>query len=292
MMHVRSVATVLLASVLLCLTPLTGCGWMISRVTTGVADNLTTAVLAQNDAGLVRDGAPAYLIAIDGMIEGDPESQMLLLAGARLYSAYTSAFVDDEERARRLSARARDYGRRALCRVNRPLCEAAADPKQFDVFKAELAEANRKHVEALYGYGTAWATWIQANAGDWNAIADIPRVEAMMERVVDLDDEYDQGGAHLALGIAYTLRPASMGGKPDEARVHFERAIELSEGRNLMAKFLFASQYARLVFDRELHDQLLNDVLAADPEAPGYTLMNTMAKEQAQVLLDDADDYF
>lgn len=287
---VRSTAQALVVSLLL--SSLTGCSWVVGRMTRGVADNLTSAVLAQNDAELVRDGAPAYLIAIDGLIEGDPESEMLLLSGARLYSAYASAFVEDEERASRLTLRAKSYGNRALCTVNRPLCEVAAKPGNFDVFSAELAKTNRKQVDALYGYGTAWATWIQANSGDWNAIAEIPKVEAMMERVVELDDEYDEGGAHLALGIAYTLRPASMGGKPDAAKVHFERAIELSKGRNLMAKYLFARQYARLVFDRELHDRLLREVLEADPESPGYTLMNTMAQEQAQVLLDEAEEYF
>ena len=72
----------------------------------------------------------------------------------------------------------------------------------------------------------------------------------------------------------------------------FERAVELSGGRNLMAKVLFAEYYARLVFDRPLHDRLLEEVVAADPEEPGLTLSNTLAQEQARQLLDDADDYF
>src|SRR5213075_2396873 len=33
---------------------------------------------------------------------------------------------------------------------------------------------------------------------------------------------------HGYLGILDSLRPAALGGKPDEARAHFERAIELS----------------------------------------------------------------
>ena len=75
-------------------------------------------------------------------------------------------------------------------------------------------------------------------------------------------------------------RPA-VGGRPALGRTHFERAIELSGGRHLLAKVLFAEHYARLVFDRELHDQLLTEVLAADIEAEGLTLMNAIAREQA-----------
>jgi hypothetical protein len=59
-----------------------------------------------------------------------------------------------------------------------------------------------------------------------------------------------------------------------------------------MAKVLYARQYARLVFDRPLHDRLLNEVVAADPEAPGLTLGNTLAQEQALLLLASADEYF
>ena len=83
-----------------------------------------------------------------------------------------------------------------------------------------------------------------------------------------------------------------MGGKPEAGREHFERAIALSEGRNLLAKVLFAKQYARLVFDRELHDRLLAEVLAANPEETGFTLSNVLAQQQARTLLAESNDFF
>jgi isopentenyl diphosphate isomerase/L-lactate dehydrogenase-like FMN-dependent dehydrogenase len=83
-----------------------------------------------------------------------------------------------------------------------------------------------------------------------------------------------------------------MGGRPDVGRAHFERAVALSEGRNLLAKVMFAESYARLVFDRDLHDTLLGEVLSAPVQAPGLTLMNTVAKGRARELLESADDYF
>ena len=66
----------------------------------------------------------------------------------------------------------------------------------------------------------------------------------------------------------------------------------MSEGRNLLAKVMFADSYARLVFDRELHDQLLNEVVSSDPNEAGLTLMNSFAQQQAQELLESADEYF
>jgi len=285
-MIARLVTTCILASSL----PLFGCQSLASRATTGMAENISAAVLDQEDVLIARDGGPAYLIAIDGLILGDPENTTLLLAGARLYSAYASAFVATPGRAKRLTLRAKTYGERALCIQRPPLCDPAA--LSFERFEKRLALTRTKDVETLYGLGSAWASWVQANSGDWNAIAEIPRVQAIMERVVQLQPGYESGGAHLYLGVLYTLRPESMGGMPELGRQHFESAIEFSHGRNLTVKLLFARQYARLVFDRPLHDRLLNEVVQSDPKAPGFTLSNVLAQEEAHELLADADEYF
>jgi hypothetical protein len=263
---------------------------MASRATTGMAENISAAVLDQEDVLIVRDGGPAYLIAIDGLIQGDPDNPTLLLAGARLYAAYASAFVADPERAERLTLHAKTFGERALCIQRHSLCNVTTIP--FELFERNLARTKSKDIEALYGLGSAWASWVQANSGDWNAIADIPRVQAIMERVVTLQSDYESGSAHLYLGVLYTLRPASMGGRPELGRRHFESAIQYSQGRNLTAKLLFARQYARLVFDRPLHDRLLNQVVQAEPAAKGFTLSNVLAQEEARELLADADEYF
>ncbi len=267
-----------------------GCAALIRPATSRFAGDLSTAILDQNDPDIVRDGAPAYLLAIDGLVEGDPDDAELLLMGARLYGVYASAFVEDETRQRRLWDRALGYGRRALCRDRESVCEAADRP--YDEFVASLGETQPRDVPSLYGFGAAWAGWVQAHADDWGAVAEIPKIEALMQRVLELAEPYQDGGAHLYLGVLLTQRPATLGGKPEQARQHFERAVELSQGQNLMAKVLYARQYARLVFDRPLHDRLLLEVVAADPEAPGLTLSNTLAQEQARVLLADADDYF
>ena len=269
--------------------PLAGCQFMATRATTNLAENVSAAVLNQDDVLIVRDGGPAYLIAIDGLIEGDPESQTLLLAGARLYAAYAAAFVAEPARAKRLTGRAKHYGERAVCLGRASLCDPANI--SFEDFEGHLAETQPKDVEALYGLGSAWASWVQASSSDWNAIADLPKVQALMERVVALRPDHESGGAQLYLAVLYTLRPESMGGNPELGRRHFESAINLSRGRNLAAKVLFARQYARLLFDRELHDRLLNDVINADPKATGFTLSNVLAQEEAHGLLADADEY-
>lgn len=275
----------LLAACLLC-----ACANIVRRATNQFADNLTAAILDQDDIGTVRDGVPAYLLLIDGIIDGDPENAGALLAGAKLYGAYAGGFVEDPPRAQHLAERAYGYARRGLCLREKSLCAQLDAP--FDAFAAALDKASAKDVDALYGFGAAWAGRIQMNSGDWNAIADLPKLQALLSWVTRIDPQHDSGGAYLYLGVINSIRPASLGGKPEEGKAYFDKALELSAGRNQMVRVLYAQFYARLVFDQALHDKLLNDVLAADPVAPRLTLINVLAKRRAQVLLASGKDYF
>ncbi|MEA3291390.1 MAG: TRAP transporter TatT component family protein, partial [Pseudomonadota bacterium] len=244
----------------------------------------------QDDLATVRAGAPAYLIMVDSFLQGAPQDVDLLISGSKLYGAYGSAFVTDPARAARLSEKSLSYARSAFCNQRNDLCEI--EKLRFPEFEQQLRKAKPADLAALYAWGAAWGGWIQVRRDDWNAIAEIPKIDAIMGRVVELDDGFDQGGAHLYLGVLNSLLPPTAGGKPELAKAHFERAIELSGNRNLMVKTLYAESYARLVFERELHDRLLSEVLASPVQAPGLTLVNTLAQEKARELLAGSADFF
>jgi len=263
---------------------------MMTSATGKLADSLSEGILNQDDPKIVADGAPAYLLLIDGMIQDNPNSVPLLSSGARLYGAYASVFVKDHQRSLKMSEKALTYSVRALCEKLKTVC--AERNKPYEEYLKSLDSVGRGDINLVYNFAVNWAGWIQARSDDWNAIGDLPKVRASLERVVKLDPDYDHGNAQLYLGVMGTLLPPAMGGKPEKAKVYFENAIRISNGKNLMAKVLFAKQYARLVFNKDLHDKLLKEVLAAKTEAPGFTLMNTLAKEQARDLLASSKDYF
>jgi len=271
--------------VVLCFA-IAGCA---SMATQRMAGNLNRAILNHNDPATVKAGAPAYMLMLDGFIQGSPDDQQLLIAGAQLYGTYAGVFVEDEVRARRLADTALGYARRAICLRRTALCAAQLKHDQFVVL---INSFNKQDVKLVYAYASAWAGWILANSSDWKAIAELPKVELMMQRVVELDETFALGRAHLYLGVIHTRLPAAMGGKPEAGRAHFERAIALSDGRNLIAKVELARRYARMMFDRPLHDAVLREVLQAEAKAAGLTLSNTLAKQQAKELLATADDYF
>lgn len=276
--------------ILLCALVLSGCSFFLSSATVNMAENLSYAILNNNDLATVEIGAPAYLLMIDSQLHADPENEVLLRSAATIYTAYTDVFVKDKDRAKKLTNKALDYALRSICVRRSNTCSFRQS--SFQEFKNVMPTLNVKDVPVLFALGSAWAAWIQAHREDWNAIAEISRVEVLMQRVVELDEFYQNGAAHLYLGVLATFLPAPMGGKPDVGRQHFERVLEISNNKNLMAKVIYARQYARLVFDRGLHDRLLTEVLKAEPDVPGYALGNTLAQQRARELLDNADEYF
>jgi len=274
-------------------TALSGCATIVQKASDEFATNLGNAVLNSDDPTTVGDGLPAYLLLLDSLIAGqkpdDKSGASTLLAAAKLNGAYAGNFTgDDKERAQRLSKKSFDYARRAACLQDAALC--AAMDKDGDGFAAVVnADGN---TDLMYGLASSWCGYLQTHSEDWGAIADLPKVEALLNRVVALDPNHDQGQAYMYLGVINSLRPEAVGGKPELGRTYFEKAVEISGGKNLYAKTLEAEFYARLVFNQELHDKLLNEVLAADPSAPGFTLINTLAKQRAKNLLESGKDYF
>jgi hypothetical protein len=262
----------------------------MSSATNGLAENLSTAIQNQDDPELVRAGAPSYLLLLDSFVEGSPEDPKILSAGATLYATYGAVFADDEVRASRLTRRARRYALRAMCETYEPAC--GWPDANYEEFVATLDGIGSNKAEYLYTYGFASLAYLQAHSSDMNSLAELPQIEALFERYLDISSDEVNSSVFTYMGILLTLRPPALGGEPDRARQYFEKAIRVTEGRDLSAKVEFARGYAKLLYERELHDRLLREVLSADPYQDGFTLSNFLAQEDAVVLLAEADDYF
>jgi hypothetical protein len=267
-----------------------GCSQLVSKAKQDFADDLSTTMLEQNDPETVKQAVPAYLILISSMIKGDPDNVELLVSGSRLYGAYASVFVEDRLRQKRLSTVSFDYAHHAFC-VHKPSACNIRELSYYE-FEQSLKQFTRDDVQVLFALGSAWAGWLQANSADWNAVAELPRIKSIIQRVLELEPTVNNGDAYLYMAVMESFLPPAMGGKPELAKKNFEQAIEISDGSNLMAKLLFAEKYARLVFDKQLHDQLLEEVINANIEINDSTLINSIAQHKARLLLAQSDEYF
>jgi len=264
---------------------------MTVGATAGLLEDVATATRKQSDLKVVEKGMPAYLMLMDGMVESVPANERLLLAAAQSYASYASAFVEekDPEYALALYQRARDYAMAAL--AERGLQNPATTP--FETFESQVAALGPKDVPYLFWCAANWGSWISLNLESMEALAELPRVEQMMRRVLVLDEGYHYGGPHLFMGIWYASRPPMAGGNLDLAQEHFTKAWELGKHQFLMTQIYFADYYARKTFDKQLFTEILNKVLESPADkVPELTLLNTVAHRRAKQMLAEADDYF
>lgn len=260
-------------------------------ITGRMANSLTASVNGQSDPLLIGEALPTLIVTVDALIGNNPDDPDLLFAGARLYGAYGGFFVKEESRQVALTNKALSLAKRGLCETLYDLCIALdKDQQTFDLALKSIDDLD--DLPALMAFGGAWVGWLQANAGDFGALTQMPRVRQVIEHAVALDESYDYAMGHIYLGALNSQIPPSLGGRPDIGRSHFERAIELTKGQNLIAKALFAQTYTRLVFDQTLHDQLVEEILQASPNVDDLTLMNSLAQQMARELKASSSDYF
>jgi tetratricopeptide (TPR) repeat protein len=253
--------------------------------------DVATAAYKQSDLRMIREGMPAYLMLMDGMIEAWPENERLLIATAQAYSSFATVFVGDQDKeyTQLLVGKARAYAFRAL--VERGFRDPAMSP--FEDFEDDVKACGKKDVPYIFWGATCWANWILINLDSMEAMAELPRVELMMRRTLELNEAYYYGGPHLFMGMWFAARPAMAGGDLQKAKEHFLKALELGEGKFLMAYVYYADNYAKRALDKDLFVSTLQKVLEAPTDCPPeLTLLNTVAQKKAKELLNNTDEYF
>jgi hypothetical protein len=231
------------------------------------------------------------------------------MATAQALTAYAFGFVEPEfeqyrfsdwqraerakNRAKSLYWRAKVYARRGLeaCFCSRKI--ARAEDKPLKEFSETLQKAKRRHVPLLFWYAFSWGGYINLSKDDISAINNISKVEHSMKRILELDEDYFHGFAHMFLGIYYGSRPQMLGGNAQWSAQHFDRVDEINQNKMLMNKVLRAQYFATQEMDEDLFGRLLKEVQDAPEDLyPEQQLMNELAKKRAKILQDHAKELF
>src|SRR3989442_2687905 len=194
---------------------------------------------SDDDPELVKAAAPFSLKLMESLLAESPRHKRLLFATSSGFTQYAYAFVQQQAdeledkdlaaatelraRAKRLYLRARNYGLRGLEVKHRGFETALrGDPK------GAASRAKAADMPLLYWTAVSWGAAVSLSKDDPNLIAEMPMVEALIDRALELNEAFDHGALHSFL-IALEMGRASAPGAADErARKHFQRAVELS----------------------------------------------------------------
>ncbi|HEX4047501.1 MAG TPA: TRAP transporter TatT component family protein [Elusimicrobiota bacterium] len=272
-----------------------GCSAVNHVAVLSTADILTlgrSATLDEPDYDLARDAMPAQLKLVETLIVSEPDNRDLRRLAAEGFCGGAFLFLEDSApaRAKGLYLRGRDHALAALALKSR---FAGLADMPLDRFQAALKDATFDDVPDLFWAGAGWGGYVNLSKDDASALADLPKVVALMTRVEELDPAFHFAGADMFFGVYYASRPRMLGGDPAKAKAAFDRALKATKGEYLMMKVLEARWYAVDVQDRELYKGLLTQVLDAPAgRLPEARLTDEAAKREAGRLLEKIDDYF
>jgi len=244
------------------------------------------------DPEQMRAAMPVMIIQSDMFLEMAPNDPELLLSASELNGGYAMFLQEtDKKRSAAYYEKAKNYALRILTR-NETFQEALG--QSDEEYQEALLSFDKEDVPALFALLSATLGWISTSSADNPAaLLDLPKVEAIMDRIMVLDDTYRYGGVHAVMATYHSARPVMFGGNLEKAKFHFEEAFRISERKYLMWLVFYAKYYAFSIQDRDLFVGTLQEVLDAPGNLlPEQNLANEIAKTKAAELLEQVDDQF
>jgi len=287
---------------------LAGNGCSIRRYALNQASNALagsgSSFSSDDDPELVKSAAPFSLKLMESLLAENPQHVGLLTAAASGFTQYAYAFVqqqaDETEprdletaealrtRARRLYLRAKGYGLRGLEVKHSGFTKSLrANPKPA------TKSATKADVPLIYWTAASWASAISLSKDNPEIVGEIPAMEALIDRALELDESYDNGAIHNFM-ISYEMSRPGAGGDPVmRARKHFERSVALSHGTDASPYVALAEAVTIQKQDLKEFESLLQQALAINPDArPESRLVNTVMQQRARWLLSRKSELF
>lgn len=279
---------------LLITTMLGACSTMdkiLVRASTPLIEGGIHAMNQETDLQLAENSIPTNLNMLQGMINIDPENDSLRVYAAQAFYGLGYGFNEDNRPKRAVSfyLRGLKHGLKAL--EIKGYKNLRYGP--MEELEVALQDMDEDDVDALFWTASNWAKWIDQNRDKPESLIELPKPTALMQRVLELDENFYYGGAHIYFGVFYGSRAPMFGGDFEKSAKHFDRAREITNDELLVADLLQAQYLSRQKMDREdFHKRLTKIIDAPEDLNPDLALLNQIAKRKANLLLEQEDKWF
>ncbi|OGS50522.1 MAG: hypothetical protein A3J79_01760 [Elusimicrobia bacterium RIFOXYB2_FULL_62_6] len=264
---------------------LAGCSLnkMAVKTTSGIIQNGMPAVFRERDPQFAKDALPANLQLMSMLLENDPSDAALLTAAAQGFCGYAFLFLEDENEARASAfyEKGGAYALRAAARAG-ALKDGEVDP-------AALTQAS---APAAFWRLFCRSGFINLNRTEPDAIAELPKILPLAEKLIAVRPDYYYNGAYAVLGAYHAIRPRLMGGDPEKAKLNFDAAAKGAGEGFLLNRYMAAAMYAVAAQDADFFEKTLNDILSSELRDDETRLPNEVAKLKAKKLLEKKDELF
>lgn len=274
---------------------LAGCSptkYSVRHVMVPLLDNARDAAYLSNDIRTFGDAAPSNLFLLEGMCQTDPDNEDIRLNLSMLYFFYAFAYQeqDDPGYASLLYEKGLEHAWHVLLKKT----DLPADRGvSFADFVALVPSVEEDQVPAAVWAATCWVQHIALHLDETSVMRDVPKVQALIDRVVDLDGTFFEGLPYILQGSLHAFKPPMMGGDPEASAASFEKAFAIGGNSLLLSRFFYARYYTYRILDAELCEETLQGVIQAEPqEGDPYRLLNLIAVQKSHQLMEEIDDIF
>ena len=267
-------------------------GQMVVRGSQTILDSGMDSMNRETDLQLAKEAMPANLKLMEGMLIEDPNNRDLRLYAAQGFYGYSYGFIEleDPERAGQLYRRCYTHAHKALS-----LAGFTADPETAttDELQAAAANTGKRAVPALFWTASCLGKWIDVNRDDLSAVSGLGNAAVLMQRVLELEDDFYYGGAYMFFGVYYGGRSPMLGGNFVLSEQNFARAAEINDNKLLIVDLLAAEYlYRQQLNQTAFHDRLVYILEAPEDLYPEMALVNGISKQRAAFLLEMENEWF
>lgn len=268
----------------------------------GVFDSIETVYLTDDDPQLVRESFPFNLKIIEILLDQNPDDRDMLLTAMSSFTMYSYGFIMEDakkvseenyysglelyDRANGLFNRALKYGMHGM-ELKYPeihkLLDERGNTNPFDL----------EDIPYLYWLSATIGGNVSSSQGNPKYIVELPKVGWLLEKSMELDEDWNNGALYNAM-ISYTMsRPDAVKNREEIARDYFKKAVEASDGKDCSLYVTLAEAVCIKYQYKEEFVELLNHVIEFDIEnAEENKLTNSMAQSRAKWLMKRIDELF
>jgi len=275
---------------------------MILNQFDGVFDSIETVYMTDDDPQLVKESFPFNLKVVEILLDQNPDDRDMLLTAMSSFTMYSFGFImEDAEivgldnyqagnelysRANKLFKRSLKYGLHGMELKYLKIHSWLDNRDDNNPFELE-------DMSYLYWLSATIGGLVSSSQGDPKFVVDLPKVGWLLEKALDIDEDWNNGALYSAM-ISYTMsRPDAVENREQIARDYFNKAIEVSKGNDISLYNNLAESVCVKYQYKDEYVELLNHVIDFDIDsAQESKLMNTIAQNRAKWLLERIDELF
>jgi predicted anti-sigma-YlaC factor YlaD len=278
----------------------------INKVADMLSGETSTVFTGEEDPELLNQALPFALKLYETLIESVPDNPRLYLSAGKAFCLYAfsaaqipAELLPDTEyelkqaqltRAKKLFLRARNLLFKAMD-LRHPGFSVLLMEQKKDSQAMNLLD--RDDLPFVYWLASAWMGAFSLDSFDMELMISHPKAIALLNRSLEWDQNYEQGGAHDILISYYGSLPKEMGGNEETARSHFQSAVKIAGKRRNGPYLALAMSVCVNRQYREEFRLLCEETLNLDVNAyPENRLLNILNKKKAAWLLERIDQLF